>query len=127
MKQLILVFLGGGAGSVLRYLVSRSLNPSEGIPLGTLGVNVIGSLLIGLFLGIALKHQAFSPNSMLLMVTGFCGGFTTFSAFAYENQVFIRTGDYYSLALYLLASVVMGILAVFLGIYLSRHITLPWI
>lgn len=122
MKQLLLVFLGGGAGSVLRYLVSRSFNPAEGFPLGTLGVNIIGSLLIGLFLGIGLKHHAFSPNSMLVLVTGFCGGFTTFSAFAYENQVFIRTGDYYNLALYILASLILGILAVFSGIYLSRFI-----
>ena len=83
MKQLLLVFLGGGAGSALRYLISKYLNPVHmGIPYGTLAVNIIGSLLVGLVIGLALKTNPISQNTMLLLATGFCGGFTTFSAFA---------------------------------------------
>ncbi len=78
IKQVLLVFLGGGAGSALRFLISRNLNPLFAIPLGTLLVNFLGSLLIGFILGLGLKQEILSPNTTLLLATGFCGGFTTF-------------------------------------------------
>ena len=88
MKQVLLVFVGGGVGSALRYVVGTFLKTvSSGFPWGTFSVNVIGSLLIGIFMGIVLKNSSFSENQTLLLITGFCGGFTTFSAFAYENRV----------------------------------------
>ena len=120
MKQLLLVFLGGGAGSVLRYLVSRYLNAGDGIPLGTFAVNVLGSLFIGLILGILWKSQSLSENTTLLLATGFCGGFTTFSAFAFENQLLLKSGDYLSALFYIAGSIVVGIGAVFLGMFLVR-------
>ena len=121
MKQLLIVFLGGGVGSVLRFLVGKWLNNSEnGIPYGTFAANIIGSLLIGIILGIATKNSAISQSQTLLLATGFCGGFTTFSTFAYENHVFLKSGDFTSFAIYTIASFVLGFLAVFLGMYLVK-------
>lgn len=120
MKQLVLVFIGGGAGSALRFLISRFLNPSTGIPYGTLSVNLLGSLLIGFLFGLSLKQNLLSTNSMLLLATGFCGGFTTFSAFTYENQVLIKNGEFFNFLLYGMGSVFLGIGAVYLGFLLSK-------
>ena len=121
MKQVLLVFLGGGIGSALRYAIGRIFNTSSaGYPWGTFSVNIIGSLLIGVFMGIALKNNNLSENQTLLLVTGLCGGFTTFSAFAYENQQFIKEGDLTSFAIYTLGSLSLGILAVFLGLVISK-------
>ena len=77
MKQLVFVFLGGGFGSVLRYVIGKLLNNTEnGIPYGTFVANILGSLLIGIVLGLAAKHDSLSQNQTLLLATGFCGGFT---------------------------------------------------
>jgi CrcB protein len=121
MKQLLLVFVGGGLGSVLRFVIGKWLNKSEnGIPYGTFAANIIGSLLIGIILGLAAKNETLSQSQTLLLATGFCGGFTTFSTFAYENHVFLKSGDFTSFALYTIASFVVGFLAVFLGMYLVK-------
>jgi len=121
MKQVLLVFVGGGVGSALRYVVGKFLKTvSSGFPWGTFSVNVIGSLLIGIFMGIVLKNSSFSENQTLLLITGFCGGFTTFSAFAYENQVFLKEGDLTNFFIYTLGSIGVGIMAVFLGLFISK-------
>jgi CrcB protein len=121
MKQLLLVFIGGGFGSVLRFIIGRYLNNAEtGIPYGTFTANILGSLLIGLILGFAAKNDALTQNHTLLLATGFCGGFTTFSTFAYENHVFLKSGDFLSFAVYTIASFVIGFLAVFFGMYLVK-------
>ncbi|PKA82201.1 CrcB protein [Ulvibacter sp. MAR_2010_11] len=121
MKQLLLVFLGGGLGSSLRYAMSNYLNSTQnGFPYGTFAVNIIGSLLIGIILGLALKTNAISQNTMVFLATGFCGGFTTFSAFAYENHLFLKSGDFMSFALYTLASFVVGFAAVFFGMWVVK-------
>lgn len=123
MKQLILVFIGGGTGSVLRYIIGKFLNNSEtGIPYGTFTANILGSLLIGIILGLAAKNETLSQNHTLLLATGFCGGFTTFSTFAYENHIFLKSGDFTSFAFYTIASFILGFLAVFAGIYLIKFI-----
>ena len=122
MKQVLLVFIGGGTGSALRYLVGKIFNNStQGFPWGTFSVNIIGSLLIGILMGMALKNSSLSENQTLLLVTGFCGGFTTFSAFAYENQVFLKEGDFTNFFIYTLGSIGLGLLAVFLGFFLSKN------
>ena len=121
MKAVLLVFLGGGIGSVARYLLSRVLNSSPpGFPYGTFAVNILGSLIIGIILGFALKHHSPSSNTALFIATGLCGGFTTFSAFAYENVMFLKSGDYQAFAIYTLASIFLGLAAVFAGIFLAK-------
>lgn len=121
MKQLLLVFVGGGFGSVLRYVIGKYLNsPQDGIPYGTFAANILGSLLIGIILGLAAKNDTLTSNQTLLLATGFCGGFTTFSTFAYENHVFLKSGDFTSFALYTIASFVVGFLSVFFGLFLVK-------
>ena len=123
MKQALLVFIGGGFGSVLRFWVGKYLNNADtGIPYGTFAANILGSLLIGIVLGIAAKNDTLSANQTLLLATGFCGGFTTFSTFAYENHVFLKSGDFASFAFYTIASFIVGFLAVFLGLYLVKTV-----
>ena len=121
MKQLLLVFIGGGFGSALRYIIGKYMNSTEtGIPWGTFTVNILGSILIGIILGLAAKNDALSSNQTLFLATGFSGGFTTFSAFAYENHVFLKAGDFTSFVLYTIGSFVIGFLAVFLGLFLVK-------
>ncbi len=119
--KLLLVFIGGGFGSVLRFLIGKFLNNSQsGIPYGTFLANILGSLLIGIVLGLVSKNQLLNENHKLLLATGFCGGFTTFSSFAYENHVFLKSGDFMTFAFYTIATFIVGFLMVFGGMYLVK-------
>ena len=121
MKQLLLVFIGGGFGSALRYFIGKHMNSTEtGIPWGTFTANVLGSLIIGVILGFAVKNNSLSSNQTLLLATGFCGGFTTFSTFAYENHMFLKSGDFTSFALYTIGSFIVAFLAVFAGLFIAK-------
>jgi CrcB protein len=121
MKQFLLVFIGGGFGSALRFLIGKYMNSTEtGIPWGTFTANILGSLIIGIILGLAAKNDALSSNQTLLLATGFCGGFTTFSTFAYENHVFLKSGDFTSFALYTIGSFIIAFLAVFAGLFIAK-------
>ena len=121
MKALVLVFLGGGFGSLCRFLVYRLINQDQlSFPYATFTVNIAGSLILGIFLGCIVKSDNLSNNWVLFMTTGFCGGFTTFSTFAFENQELIRAGEYSTFLLYSFGSLSLGILAVITGIFLSR-------
>ena len=112
IRNILLVAIGGALGSVARYLF-LGLNVSSW-PWGTFAVNIVGSLLIGLFTGMVGKGTL-SPEMRLLLVTGFCGGFTTFSTFANESLSMMKVGDVLLAALYIGASVTIGILAVWFG------------
>ncbi len=121
MKQLILVFVGGGTGSIARFLLGKWLNNSiTGIPYGTFLANILGSFLIGIILGYFAKSENLSQETTLLLATGFCGGFTTFSTFAYESHLFLKSGDFISFATYALASIIVGFAAVFFGMWLVK-------
>ena len=121
MKHLLLVFIGGGFGSMLRYIIGKYMNSTEtGIPWGTFTANILGSLIIGIILGLAAKNNTLSSNQTLLLATGFCGGFTTFSTFAYENHVFLKSGDFTSFALYTIGSFIVAFLAVFAGLFIAK-------
>ncbi len=123
MKQLFLVFIGGGIGSTARYAIGKWLNSSTAnMPYGTLFANVLGSLLIGIILGYSLKSNVLSQQTTLLLATGFCGGFTTFSTFAYESQNFLKNGDYLSFGMYALGSFALALIAVFIGLWIAKNL-----
>lgn len=123
MKHLFLIFIGGGFGSVLRFVIAKALNQSVStFPFGTLLVNVLGSFIIGLLMSYFAKNELISENYSSLLAIGFCGGFTTFSSFAYENQILLKSGDFTSFALYSIGSIVLGFLAVFAGMYCIKFI-----
>lgn len=122
LKPLLLVGLGGGIGSMLRYLTSAFANkyfPSI-FPWGTFVVNVLGCLLIGILLGIFERQALANPNLKFLFITGFCGGYTTFSTFAAENLELYQSGNILTLVFYITTSVLIGVLAVWLGMEIIR-------
>ena len=122
MKSFLFVFLGGGLGSALRYLVASAMNQySKVLPYGTFTVNILGCLLIGMILGYAQKENTLTSNQTLLLATGFCGGFTTFSAFANENLELIKNGEILNFSVYTIGSILVGVLAVFIGFYLTNR------
>ena len=123
MQQVVLVFLGGGLGSVLRYLIGLKLNQNT-LPYGTLTVNILGSLLIGLVMGYVLKssNSNLSNNQIVFLVIGFFGGFTTFSSFMYENLQFLVNEHYIRFIFYTLLSLLLGVLAVSLGFLAAKQL-----
>lgn len=122
LQNLIWIFLGGGLGSVLRFLISKYAYPLfENFFIGTLTINLLGSFIIGLIIGLEIKLILQKPAMMFLTV-GFCGGFTTFSTFALENFNLIKSEQYLLASVYILTSVVIGILAVGLGLFTAKQI-----
>ncbi len=122
MLTIALVAAGGAAGSVLRYLCILAAGSYFGpqFPIGTVFVNVAGSFLIGLFVELIARHGAAPDMLRLLLVTGFLGGFTTFSTFSLDFAVLWERGQLWLACLYLIASTVVGILALFAGLWAGR-------
>jgi len=122
IKNLLLVAFGGGAGSMARYLCRKWLSEdhSHPFPWATFIVNLAGCFLIGVIYAAAEKVTFITPQIRLLLVTGFCGGFTTFSTFAFENMNLLRGNDTIYFLIYTIASVVLGIAAVFGGIAIMK-------
>ena len=123
MKQVLIVFIGGGLGTVMRFLTSKILPYSgKGFPWSTFSVNMIGCLIIGVVTGYFLRNISENQSEWILFATlGFCGGFTTFSSFANENFLFLRDDNYIIMLIYSILSVLSGILMIYLGIMLERY------
>ena len=119
MKEIAYIFIGGGVGSVLRYLAQISINERMsgiGFPFswGTFIVNIAGSLLIGLFYSVS-ERWNLSLEMRLFLTTGLCGGFTTFSTFSNDGLSLLRGEFYGTFLLYALLSIGLGLVAVLAG------------
>lgn len=121
MKQVLLVGVGGFAGSVLRYLAYLWIDKRfEGVfPLSTLFVNTLGSLILGLIVGLFIKSNI-SPELRLFLGVGICGSFTTFSTFAMENVSLLEQKDMVTAASYTLASIILGMVMAFAGYWIGK-------
>lgn len=120
LKTVALVGIGGFIGSVARFLVSSTFNREQGFPFGTFAVNAFGCLLIGILAGLADRYDLF-PEYRAFLLTGICGGFTTFSAFAIENTRLLQERDYLSFGVYCIISVVVCIAAATLGLLITKQ------
>jgi fluoride exporter len=114
IRNFLLVGLGGAVGSMLRY-GSGLIIPSKNFPLATLLVNVAGSFIIGVVIAYSLRSEIFAANWKLFLATGICGGFTTFSAFSLENLQLLQNGKFAVFALYIVASLLLGLISVWAG------------
>ena len=121
MKEVLLVFLGGGLGSSFRWIINKFI-PSDTFPYSTISVNLIGCLLIGILAGYLLSHDNFKSDIYSLLVIGFCGGLTTFSAFALDNYNLIKSNDFFNTILYITLSVAGCIIMVYTGFYIIQKI-----
>ena len=121
LVNIALIGLGGGVGSILRYLTAVAVNKYYGnaFPLATFAANMLGCFAIGTFMGFIEKEMP-NDNFRFLFVTGFCGGYTTFSAFAYENSSLISNQNSMVAFAYIAASVFCGLIFVWLGLLLGR-------
>jgi CrcB protein len=118
LTPLLLVGSGGFVGSALRYAVSawvQRIDPSGAFPFGTLAVNVTGCLVIGVLAGLSETRPIFNPEARLLVLIGVLGGFTTFSTFGWETLALLREGAVGAAGANVAASLVFGMLAVWLG------------
>jgi len=113
LKSVLIIWLGGGLGSVLRYLVQYGVSKLVTVtfPAGTFLVNITGCFIIGLLYGLAERYASFTVEWRLLLITGLCGGYTTFSSFSYESISLFRQGNYMYFILYVVLSVVIGLFA----------------
>lgn len=120
----LIIALGGGIGSALRYAVSKFVQDSTNgaFPYHTFAVNIVGYLLIGLFYGLAARGHLGNNTTTLLLTTGLCGGFTTFSTFCNENIALLRGDNAFVALVYVASSVFCGLLAVMLGYLIIENI-----
>ena len=117
IKAMLIAGLGGFMGTCLRYLTGRLCHLWElgGFPLGTFVVNIVGSFIIGALLGLAERNNFITPTMNVVLVTGFCGGFTTFSSFADDIFLLMQQRNWTIFAIYTSLSIILGVFFVWIG------------
>ena len=122
LRSVFFVGLGGAAGSIARYGVSLVVNKfwTTPFPLATFLINILGAFIIGILFGLSSRNQWLQGGGMLILATGFCGGFTTFSTFALENVSLIQKQNSATAILYTALSVIIGLLLCRLGITIVK-------
>lgn len=121
MLECLFVGLGGFIGSVARYLIGLiAVETASGFPVKTFAINLLGSFVLGIVSETALRDPAFSRNLVLLLQIGLCGGFTTFSTFSSEALKLLASGRHTTAIVYMFASVVLGLVAVYVGWLVAR-------
>jgi CrcB protein len=122
VKTLLIIGLGGGLGSIFRYLVQVGISrlATVSFPAGTFLVNITGCFVIGLLYGFSDKYATLTTEWRLFLVTGICGGYTTFSSFSYESISLFRQGNYTYFILYTVLSVAIGLLATLGGMLIVK-------
>jgi fluoride exporter len=121
MKLILFIGVGSFLGGILRYVLSQFVQAKflSAFPFGTLSVNIIGCLVIGLVYALS-ERTSLTPEWRLFLATGICGGFTTFSAFSSETFSMLRDGQLWYASAYVLASLILGVFATFIGYSLPR-------
>jgi fluoride exporter len=124
VKDLFLIFLGGGLGSILRFVTGKWISSlhSQQFPYGTLAANITACLVLGFVIGLADHKQIISPTTRLFWAVGFCGGFSTFSTFSAETISLLQNGFHFSTVLYVIGSLVFCISATYAGLYLGEQV-----
>lgn len=122
LKTILIIGLGGAMGSMLRYLTSLFVARfwENHFPLATFITNVIGCFLIGLFIGFLEKQQLANSDLKWFLITGFCGGYTTFSTFGYENFNLLQNQNMGIALAYIASSVIIGLMAVWFGLFVAK-------
>jgi fluoride exporter len=118
------VAIGGAVGSVARFLLGAFVQQRAGttFPVGTLIINITGSLLLGFLLRFALATPSITPGTRALLTTGFCGGYTTFSTFSYETVALIEENELGRAAIYVALSLTVALVGTYCGIVAAREI-----
>lgn len=124
MTKFLLVFLGSGVGGGMRYLLSRFVHErvESVFPFGVFTVNLTACLIVGIISGILLQKSGTNYMAVLLLITGFCGGFSTFSAITNDTIAMFAENNFSQGILYLIATVSLGLLLNFFGLYIGKAI-----
>lgn len=122
-KTLFFIAIGGALGSILRYSVTLLVNKfwSDNFPLATFITNCLGCFMIGFFIGFLERNNITNLNIKWFLITGLCGGFTTFSAFGFENVTLFNNNNSSIAFLYIGLSVITGLFAVWFGLFVSEN------